>query len=109
MEKSNQIKFNKAPAIFACILLLLTFLNWPYGFYTFLRIVVTGVSVYYAFYLYTIEKQDMWFWPLIIIAILFNPLIPIYIGDKSIWGVIDVSLVVFYIALIKKFENKVKK
>jgi hypothetical protein len=102
MEKSNQIQFNKLPAIFACILLLLTFLNWPYGFYTFLRIVVTGISIYYVYCLFNIKKNDFWFWSLVIIAILFNPLVPIYIGDKSIWGVIDVIVVIFFVFLINR-------
>lgn len=102
MEKPREIKFNKLPAIFVSILLLLTFFNWPYAFYTFLRIAVTGVAIYYAYYLFTLKKQDFWFWTLALIAILFNPFIPIYIKDKSIWGIIDVIVAIFFIILINR-------
>jgi hypothetical protein len=107
MEKIKEIKFNKLPAIFASVLLLLTFFSWPYAFYTFLRIIVTGVAIYYVYYLFSIKKQDFWFWILIVVAILFNPFVPIYINDKSIWGVIDVVIAIFFITfLIKQEKNK---
>ncbi|MEA2113412.1 MAG: DUF6804 family protein, partial [Patescibacteria group bacterium] len=96
VDKIKNIKFTKNPAIVATIMSLLTFFSWPYGYYTFLRLVITGVAVYYAYYLYEmIKKQDFWFWSLVIIAVLFNPIIPIYLGDKSIWGVIDAVTAVF--------------
>lgn len=111
MENPKEIKFNKLPAIFASILLLLTFFNWPYAFYIFLRIAVTGVAVYYAYYLFTLKKQDFWFWTLVLIAILFNPFIPIYINDKSIWGTIDVITAIFFVILINKkmFNSSTKE
>lgn len=102
MENPKEIKFNKLPAIFTSILLLLTFFNWPYAFYIFLRIAVTGVAVYYAYYLFTLKKQDFWFWTLALIAILFNPFIPIYLNDKSIWGIIDIITAIFFVILINK-------
>lgn len=102
MENPKEIKFNKWPAVIACILLLLTFLSWPYAFYTFLRIVVAGVAVYYAYYLFILKKQDFWFWTLVLIAILFNPFVPIYLNDKSIWGIIDIITAIFFVILINK-------
>ena len=107
MDKINNIKFTKTPAIIAAIMLLLTFFNWPYGYYNFLRIVVTGIAIYYAYYLYeVIKEQDFWFWSLIVVIILFNPIFPIYLGDKSVWGVIDTIVAIFFISLIIKFKEK---
>lgn len=101
------MKFIKFPAIVASILLLLTFFDWPYGYYTFLRIVVTGVAAYYAYYLYSEHKKTgFWFWILVAIGILFNPIIPVYLHSKAIWGVIDVIVAVFLIGLIIKFDIK---
>ena len=106
-EKIKGIKFTKTPAVIAVIMLLLTFFDWPYGYYNFLRIVVTGIAIYYAYYLYEIIKeQDFWFWSLVIIIILFNPIFPIYLGDKSVWGVIDTIVAIFFISLIIKFKKK---
>jgi len=105
--KIRDIKFTKNPAIVASIMLLLTFFSWPYGYYTFLRLVITGVAVYYAYYLYeAVKKQDFWFWSLVVIIILFNPIFPIYLGDKSVWGVIDTIVAIFFISLIIKFKEK---
>ncbi len=107
MENRMETKFNKLPAIFATVLLLLAFFSWPYAFYTFLRIVTTGVAVYYAYYLFTIKKQDYWFWALVLIAVLLNPFAPIYIGDRSIWRIVDLIVAIFFITLVwkqKKYE-----
>ena len=105
-EKNKNIKFTKIPAIIASIMLLLTFLNWPYGYYTLLRIVITGIAIYYAYYLYKIVKeQNFWFRSLVAIIILFNPILPIYLGDKSVWGIIDTIIAIFFISLIIKFKK----
>lgn len=105
-EKIKDIKVVKIPAIISLIMLLLTFFDWPYGYYTLLRIVVTGIAIYYAYYLYEIVKErNFWFWSLVVIAILFNPIIPIYLYDKTIWGFIDVIVAIFFISLIVKFKK----
>jgi len=106
-DQGNKAKFNKIPAIIASILVLLTFLDWPYGYYSFLRIVITGISIYYAYYLYeTSKKLVFWFWGLAIISILFNPIVPIYLYDKSLWGFIDVAVAVFFMGLIIKNKRE---
>jgi len=107
MDKIKDIKFTNKPAIIAAVMLLLTFFSWPYGYYNFLRIIITGVAIYYAYYLYKIIKeQDFWFWSLVVIVILFNPIFPIYLGNKSVWGVIDTIVAIFFISLIIKFREK---
>ena len=107
MKKSKNVEFTIIPAIISIVLLLLTFLDWPYGYYTFLRFIITGVAVYYAFYLYVIDKwQDFWFWGLIIAGILFNPIVPVYLGDKAIWGIIDIIVPIFFVSLMIKFKRK---
>lgn len=107
MEKLKDFKITIIPGIIAIILLLLSFLDWPYGYYTFLRFVITGIAVYYIYCLYIKEKwQTFWFWILIVIGILFNPFVPIILGDKSIWGIIDVVVALFFVVLIIKFKRE---
>ncbi|MCK5413475.1 MAG: hypothetical protein KAI57_03825 [Candidatus Pacebacteria bacterium] len=50
--------------------------------------------------------MNFWFWGLIAIAILFNPLFPIYL-DKATWGIFDVLTVVFFVGFVydKKLNN----
>lgn len=95
------------PAVIAIVFLLLALLEWPYGFYTLLKWVVTGVAVYYAYTIYeTLQKTNGWFWALAVIAVLNNPIAPIHLGDKGLWNIIDVVIVVFFIVLISiKFQT----
>lgn len=106
MQKAKEIKLSKIPAITVSILLLLALFEWPYGFYTFLKIIVTGISIYYGYYLYKVIKSlNFWFWGLVILLILFNPFFPIYLRDKSLWNVIDIITAIFFISLIIKFRK----
>ena len=107
MEKLENIKFTIIPAIIASAMLFLALLDLPYGYYTFLRVVITIISVYYAYWIYEeIKKQGFWFWGLIAIIILFNPIIPIHLGYKSIWAIIDIIAGLFFISLIIRFRKK---
>ncbi|MFH1509539.1 MAG: DUF6804 family protein [Candidatus Nealsonbacteria bacterium] len=110
MDKVKNVKFTVIPAIVAIVFLLLSFFDWPYGYYNVLRIIVTGVAIYYVYYLYTvIKKLDFWFWGLVITVIIFNPIFPIYLGDKAVWGIIDVITAVFLMSLIVKLKkHKIK-
>jgi len=77
------------------ILLFLAFLELPYGYYTLLRLVVTGVSLYAAFGL--LEKGSVNFWVMLAIAVLFNPLIPVHLS-KEIWVPIDIIVGIYFAA-----------
>lgn len=106
MSKAKSIKLTVIPAIVAPAFLLLSFFDWPYGYYNLLRIFVTGAALYYAYYLYAvIKKLNFWFQGLIVIIILFNPIFPIYLGDKTIWGIIDIIATVFFVSLVIRFKN----
>lgn len=110
VEKLKNIKFSKAPAIIAIIALLLTFIDWhSYGYYTLMKFIVTGVAAFYAYYIYeVVKKLDFWFWGLIVIAILFNPINPVYLGDKSLWEIIDVVVIIFLISFVFRFRKIAK-
>ena len=76
-RKSNQqilplVKFTKIPAIIAIVFLLLSFFDWSYGYYTFLRIITTGTLAYYAYYLISIKRQGFWLWAMILVAIIVD-------------------------------------
>lgn len=77
------------PYVFVAIaaLLLIALLPLPYGYYTFLRLTVT-ISA--AFAIYSFWEDTPWLaWIFISVAILFNPLIPVYL-DRQIWAILDV-------------------
>lgn len=108
IDELKNVKFNKSPAIISIVLLLLALLSWPYGFYTFLKIAITIVSAYYAYYIYEnklTETLSFWFWGLIFIAILFNPIFPIYL-NRGVWGILDILTAVFFAGMVLKVEKK---
>jgi|TARA_B110000902_G_scaffold257870_1_gene326681 hypothetical protein len=96
---------NKTLLLICTGLLFIGLADLPIGYYTFLRIVVTigAVSV-----IVTEFENGINFWIIVfgIIAIVFNPLIPIYLNNKDIWMPIDVLAAILF--LIKSFTNKIK-
>ena len=79
----------KMVLIITGFLLFLAFAKLPIGYYTFLRIVVTLVSI---IIIVAELNGGLNFWVILFsfIAIVFNPIFPIYLGHKSIWEVIDI-------------------
>lgn len=76
-------------------LLLLSFADMPSGFYTILRIVVCLSCTFCAFLSYGSDKKvGVGTITYGFMAILFNPIIPVYLYDKGIWGVIDIIAII---------------
>ncbi len=84
----------KTARIIVIILLLIAVGNRPYDYYTLLRLIVCVISIYCLYVSYR-HKLESWVWIFAIIAVLFNPLFPIYL-DKTIWIVIDFLVVAIY-------------
>lgn len=81
-------KFFILPLVIATILFI-SIAELPYGFYTFMRIVVPLLSAIYLFFAYMFKDEfSLMLIPNIIIVILWNPILPIYL-DKETWVVID--------------------
>lgn len=76
-------------------LLLLAIAELPSGYYTFLRIAVfiATLIVIVAEFKNGISFRVIAFG---IIAIVFNPLIPVYLNDKETWIPIDIISAVFF-------------
>ncbi len=60
---------------------------WPYFLYQILKFLVFGAAVYSA-YLYHKEKKTKWMWIMIVIAVIFNPINPLYFGH-FLWSIVD--------------------
>ena len=92
--------------LFICAgLLFIALADLPIGYYTLLRIVVTIGAIAVVV---TEFENGFNFWVIAfgIIAIVFNPLIPVYLNDKDIWMPIDITVAILF--LIKSFTNKIK-
>lgn len=80
--------------------------DWPYGYYQLLRFVTCGVAAYIAYLAY--QRQKMWAaWLFGLIAVLFNPLIPVHL-NRGAWAVIDFTcaLVFVFCALFLKKKQE---
>jgi hypothetical protein len=66
----------------------------PYGYYTLLRLVVCGTSIYIVYFSFEKEKKVIGSIS-ILFAFIFNPIIPIHFG-KEVWVLIDIIAALFY-------------
>ena len=77
-------------------MLLAALASWPYGYYTFLRLVVTACAIALVVVEYQrTDKFSVSSITLIGIALLFNPLIPVHI-KRDLWALIDVACAVLF-------------
>jgi hypothetical protein len=77
------------PAIAAALLLVVALGQHPYGYYTFLRLAVCVAAIVVAWVAWNSNAQ--WAtWVFAGVAILFNPLAPVYL-QRSTWRPIDVG------------------
>lgn len=85
------------------ILGILTF--WPYGYYILLRWIVCGAAVANAI---GFSKSKLTGWVLVFasIALIFNPIFPVFM-NKSSWVAIDfVAATLFFLAAYSIKEKK---
>ena len=84
--------------LITAFLLFYSLKRHPYSYYTVLRWVTFGVGSYSAFIAWKTNKQG-WAWILGVIALMFNPLIPVNL-KREIWAWIDVaSGIVFLLSI----------
>ena len=94
----------KPPIIISIAMLLLALIPLPIGYYTLLRIVVCLTSAFLVWTSYEAHKYA-WMWTMGVVALIFNPLIPLYLGRET-WVVVDIIVVIVFGIFL--FKNKVK-
>ncbi len=92
--------------IIAAIFLFVAIGSYPCSYYIILRIITCGVSVYGIWYAYRVRKF-LWLWVFSAIAVLFNPIIPIYL-KKDVWIGIDLAVIIVFLISIPLLKAKVK-
>lgn len=96
---------SKSIRIFGIILLLIGIAQLPYGYYIFLRLVITAIGIYMIFVCSSANSYG-WAWVFGIVAILFNPLIPIHL-EKDVWIFFDI--IVAILLIISIFSVKIEE
>ena len=71
------------------VVLVIGIFPLPLGYYTLSRLVVCASALYFALSFYKKNDQrNLWIFGFI--AVLYNPIIPFHLGEKSIWIVVNI-------------------
>ena len=89
-----KLKWSAAARICAGVLLLWALARHPYGYYKLLRWVVCGVSAYSVLEAVELKKEG-WAITFGIMALMFNPFIPVQLG-RATWGLVDFGAAVLF-------------
>jgi membrane-bound ClpP family serine protease len=97
----------KLVSILCALFLSLAFFRLPIGYYSFLRLTVTAGAILIVI---AENKNKISIYTIVfgIVALLFNPVLPVYLYKKSIWIPIDTvcaCLFVFYTIKSKSSKN----
>lgn len=87
----------------AVAFLLLGVLPLPYGYYTLLRLIACAVFAWAAYVSFE-NKEALLPWAFIILALLFNPVIKVYLS-KEIWAAIDFCSAIFLLIVSPKLRQ----
>lgn len=87
MEQRKQAK-DEYLKVVAAATLFAALLPWPYGYFVLLRWVVCGVCGWTAYSAAQSQKVG-WAWALGLIAVMFNPIFPVYL-TRAAWTLIDI-------------------
>lgn len=80
--------------LLAAVMLVIAVGKHPYSYYTLMRFVVCLVAAYGAF-LASERRQQGWLCTFGVLALLFNPFIPVRL-DRSTWAVLDVAAAIAF-------------
>lgn len=77
--------------------------TWPYAYYQLLRWVVCGVGAYTAYLGFKTDHTGLG-WLMVAIAVLFNPIAPIYF-TKGTWSALDLIVAVVFFGSAGYLKN----
>lgn len=89
------MKLRTVAAVVGAFLALIAITNLPYGYYTFARIAITAISV--ILIVFSVRAGvGGWLFGLIPVAILWNPIIPVYLS-RGAWLPLDLLATAFFL------------
>jgi len=82
-------------AVLSTVGVLLALAEMPYSYYMMLRVLVCLTSVV-ALAKARKTHLELWQWVFGVIAALYNPFLPVHLGDKDLWALINFVTVVLF-------------
>ena len=91
------------------LIMIIGIFPMPIGYYTLLRLVVFVSALYFCFKIYENNKKvsgnsELWFFGLV--ALLYNPILPVYLYIKLIWTIINVFTICLFYKYKYLIQNK---
>jgi hypothetical protein len=74
---------------------LLGILDLDYWFYNLLRVILCGSALAIGF-IELENREPLFLAPLGAVALLYNPIFPVHLGDKSIWIVLNIITIAYF-------------
>ncbi len=84
----------------AWIAVAIGLLPMPYGYDMLLRLFFCGVSLFYLTRETGVREVEKWI--LVGLVVLYNPLVPVELGNKALWTIVNVATVVYFSVLSKR-------
>ena len=88
----------------SAVLLFLGAVSMPSGYYELLRWVICAAAAFAAYTNYSIDKST-WAITFGVVALIFNPFVPLYLYDKFAWMVIDISAGLIFVINSKEIKD----
>ncbi len=84
------------PGTIAAVMLVAALAEWPYAYYRLLRWVTCAAAVFTAYQAWG-WKRTWAIWPFALVAILFNPLVPVHL-TRQLWQPVDLATASAFLA-----------
>jgi len=91
------------------VVLAIGILPIPYGYYFLSRAIVCGCSLFFVLTFYR-EQDTLFAWIFGLLSVLYNPIIPIHLGAKELWMVVNIMTALTFILKRKSIykETQIK-
>ncbi|MCT4614030.1 MAG: hypothetical protein N4A49_04035 [Marinifilaceae bacterium] len=86
-------------------MLIIAIFNLPIAYYSIMRIIVSIGAIVLVFTEFR-KGINFWIFAFALVGIIFNPIMPVYLSDKSSWTPIDIIAACLFV--VKFFSIQVK-
>lgn len=90
-------------SIFLFIAIFVESRDLPDGYYMLLRVITCATCVYSA-----VKFKTEWTrWIFGVFAVLYNPVLPVHLGDKDLWSIINLATIIYmWVAIFKESKQQ---
>lgn len=87
------------------VLLFIGAMSMPSEYYQLLRWVICPAAAFLAFIYYGLDNKMPWVIGFGVVALIFNPFVPLYLYDKFTWTIIDIVAGIMFVVSAKDFKT----